>query len=747
MADNRLDGVLQHIHKLVAAEHGGAPADGELLERFVRRRDEAAFAALVQRHGPMVLGVCRRVLKDSHDAEDACQAAFLILARRAASIRKRASVGSWLHGVAYRAAANLRRQVARRRGREVPVVDVAQPAPAELTWCEVRTVLDEELRRLPERFRAPLLLCCLEGRTRDEAAQELGWNLGTLRGRLERGRELLRARLRRRGVGLSAALLAALLTGRAASAAVPAALVVSIIKAAAASAAGRAAPAGVVSAQAAAVAEGVVRTMLMTRLKIITGVLLALGLVGLGAGLLTSGALSARPPGDQAAAEPPGPRDADAPPAADDKEQPAGRQLARNEAESRDNLKQLAIAIHNYNDVYGHLPAPAIYAGEQPGAGGAQGGPGGGRGGMIPGRGGRPGAGSMGPGGGPGLPPGAGPPTSGGRPGASGGGGWPGGPGGRAGAGSPGGPPSEAGWAPGGPGGGGGGAGATATPGGGDKPAGGAGTGGPGLPGTEAGAARRGGKALLSWRVALLPFLGEANLYKQFRLDEPWDGPHNKKLLAKMPKVYAPPGVKTREPYTTFYQVFVGGGAIFEKHQVARLPASIPDGTSNTILIAEAGAAVPWTKPEDMHFAPDEPLPELGGMYPKIFNVVFADGAAAALLKQAGPDQLRGAITCAGGEVVDWDKIKAPASPRAAALREQNGRLKEELAKERARLDELRRKRRVLAEEDADSERLRKENEQLEKMIRDTRDQAERLRQEIERLKQAPGKRPGDRKP
>jgi hypothetical protein len=260
------------------------------------------------------------------------------------------------------------------------------------------------------------------------------------------------------------------------------------------------------------------------------------------------------------------------------------------------------------------------------------------------------------------------------------------------------------------------------------------------------GGAGAGGKALLSWRVAILPYLGEGNLYKQFRLDEPWDGPHNKGLLEKMPKVYAPPGVKTREPYTTFYQVFVGGGAIFEKHRWAAFPAAVPDGTSNTILIAEAGAAVPWTKPEDMRYAPDEPLPELGGLFPRIVNVALADGSVMALLKKADPDVLRAAITCAGGEVVDLDKIRAPASPRAARLHEQNERLKAELAKERAQLDELRREQRVLAEEDADSERLRKENAQLEKLIRDTRDQAEQLRQEIERLKQAPGKRPGDRK-
>jgi RNA polymerase sigma factor (sigma-70 family) len=708
MADDRLDGVLQHIRKLVAAGHDRAPADAELLERFVRHRDEAAFAALVQRHGPMVLGVCRRVLKDAHDAEDACQAAFLVLARRAGSVRNRGSVGSWLYGVAYRAAANLRRQVARRRGREVPAVDVGQ-SPPEVSWREVQALLDEELRALPERFRAPLLLCCLEGRTRDEAAQELGWSLGTLRGRLERGRELLRARLARRGVGLSAALLAALLTGRAASAAVPVALVVSIVRVAADAAAGRALAAGAVSARAAAVAEGVARAMRMTRLKIVTGVLLALGLVGLGAGLLTSGAQSAPPPdgGAGAAAEPARPWAAD-----QNKEQPAGPQLARNEAESRGNLKQLTLAMLKYAEAMNSLPAPAIYAGQPPPVAGGElgGGMGSGAAGVPPG--GQRGSGSSGPG----MEGGAG-----GASPASGAGGT------AAGAGAPGGS--------------------------GSSPGGVTGSGGAGGPAggmskhSEDGAGGTGGKALLSWRVAILPYLGEGALYKQFKLDEPWDGPHNKRLLEKMPKVYAPPGVKTREPYTTFYQVFVGGGAVFEKHRRPAFPASIPDGTSNTILIAEAGAAVPWTKPEDMHYAPDEPLPELGGLFPNSFNVALADGTAVALLKKADPDVLRAAITCAGGEVVDMDRIKAPASAREARLREQNQRLKEELAKERARLDELRGERRVLAEEGADSERLRGENEQLEKMIRDTRDQAERLRREIERLKQAPGKQPGTRSP
>src|SRR5437763_6451073 len=195
MPHGQLDNVLHHLRRLVAAECAAPGPDRALLERIVRGRDEAAFAALVKRHGPMVLGVCRRVLRHEQDAEDACQAAFLVLARKAAAVRKKDSIGSWLHGVAFRAASNLRRAAARRHAREQPAADEPRAGDAEVTWREVRTVLDEELRRLPERFQAPLLLCCLEGRTRDEAAQELGWSLATLRGRPERGRALLRGRL------------------------------------------------------------------------------------------------------------------------------------------------------------------------------------------------------------------------------------------------------------------------------------------------------------------------------------------------------------------------------------------------------------------------------------------------------------------------------------------------------------------------------------------------------------------------
>src|SRR5262249_26989691 len=143
--------------------------DGDLLERFLTRREEAAFALLVQRHGPMVLGVCRRVLHDRHTAEDAFQATFLILVRRATSIRKHESVGSWLHGVARRVAVKARAQAAARCRRERRATDMPRAQPLDdLTWQELRGVLDEEIGRLPEKYRAALVHCALEGQSYDQ---------------------------------------------------------------------------------------------------------------------------------------------------------------------------------------------------------------------------------------------------------------------------------------------------------------------------------------------------------------------------------------------------------------------------------------------------------------------------------------------------------------------------------------------------------------------------------------------------
>jgi RNA polymerase sigma factor (sigma-70 family) len=182
-----------------------APADttdAALLGRFVTSRDEAAFAVLVRRHSPMVLGVCRRVLGCEADAEDACQAVFLLLARRAGAVRTPAAVGGWLHAAAYRLAQKARTQQTRRRARERRA---ARPAAADApaAWAELQGVLDGVLAGLPERYRAALVLCYLEGRTQDETARRLGCPLATLRSRVARGRKLLRDRLARRGLSLS----------------------------------------------------------------------------------------------------------------------------------------------------------------------------------------------------------------------------------------------------------------------------------------------------------------------------------------------------------------------------------------------------------------------------------------------------------------------------------------------------------------------------------------------------------------
>jgi RNA polymerase sigma factor (sigma-70 family) len=193
------------------------PSDPELLERFTRNRDEAAFAALVRRHHPMVLGVCRRVLHHAQDAEDACQAVFLVLARKATSVRGREVLAGWLYRVASRVATKARTSVAKRSTTTAADVPGPDDATQDVTWREALAVLDEELVRLPAAYRAALVLCYLEGRTQDEAARQLGWSLGTLRGQLERAREKLRARLLRRGISLPAALFGVALGGAAAS--------------------------------------------------------------------------------------------------------------------------------------------------------------------------------------------------------------------------------------------------------------------------------------------------------------------------------------------------------------------------------------------------------------------------------------------------------------------------------------------------------------------------------------------------
>lgn len=279
--------------------------DAHLVQRFVARRDEAAFEELVRRHGPMVLGVCRRVLPGPHDADDAFQATFLVLARKAATLRKRQSVSSWLYGVAVRVAKNLNSSVAarskhERQAREMPKHD----ASSETAWEELRPVLDEELDRLPEKYRAPVVLCYLEGKTNQQAARELGWTKGTVSGRLARARDVLRHRLAARGVVLSAGVLATLLTQNAAAAGLPPALVTSTAHAATLIALGEAITTGLISAQAAALTQGMIQAMMIAKMKLAATAMLALALLAGGAGLVAHRALADGPSAPRAKKKP-----------------------------------------------------------------------------------------------------------------------------------------------------------------------------------------------------------------------------------------------------------------------------------------------------------------------------------------------------------------------------------------------------------------------------------------------------------
>jgi RNA polymerase sigma factor (sigma-70 family) len=297
----------QFLRRGRAPARGGPLPDEQLLERFVTQGDAAAFEAILLRHGPTVLGVCRRVLREPAAAEDAFQATFLVLVRKAGSLRRGALLANWLYGVAYRTALRARVEAAKRTAREqaAPARELADPL-AEISVRELLAALDEELHRLSSRHRAPLIACYLEGKTRDVAARELGWSVATLGRRLEQGRRLLGGRLARRGLSLPSALLATLLPEGKAPAAVPGELTTATLTAIRQVAAGGTP----VSARAAALSEGVLRAMSMNKIKLVV-VFLVVGLLASGAGLLVYQAAAAVRAEDRPRAQAP---KADAPP-------------------------------------------------------------------------------------------------------------------------------------------------------------------------------------------------------------------------------------------------------------------------------------------------------------------------------------------------------------------------------------------------------------------------------------------------
>jgi TIGR03009 family protein len=286
--------LLGHVRRLAAAAALDHLTDGQLLRRFSRGREEAAFAALVQRHGPMVWGVCRRIVRHEQDAEDAFQATFLALARHAASIRQGGALAGWLYRVGRRVALKAgqlraRRPTPQRLAPELPCASAPCPVEAREVWA----VVEEELHHLPDKYQAPLVLCCLEGRSKAEAARQLGWKEGTVSGRLAEGRKRLRGRLLRRGPTLGAAGAAGTLTPLLAAAAPPK-LVSSTVKAALLFTAGGAEAGGLISDNVLVLAKGVSQAM-TTKMKIAAVLLLTGSVLVGGAGWLSRGVVAERP--------------------------------------------------------------------------------------------------------------------------------------------------------------------------------------------------------------------------------------------------------------------------------------------------------------------------------------------------------------------------------------------------------------------------------------------------------------------
>ncbi len=279
-------------------QRGETTKDAELLQLFISQRDDDAFETLVRRHGPMVLDVCRRILHNEADVEDCFQATFLVLVRKASSLRRRGLVSNWLYGVARNVALKARamRNLRHRKEKEAAAEKVCKAADHD--W-HLQELLDQELQALPDKYRAAIVLCDLGGMTVPAAAKQVGCPEGTLSARLVRGRAMLAKRLSRHGLAVSGGVLATALCQNAASACVPGPLVVSTVQAATLMAAGKALATGAISAKVVALTEGVLKAMLMTKIKVAIAVVMALNLIGAGVGLVycqTAGSGLDKPP-------------------------------------------------------------------------------------------------------------------------------------------------------------------------------------------------------------------------------------------------------------------------------------------------------------------------------------------------------------------------------------------------------------------------------------------------------------------
>jgi RNA polymerase sigma factor (sigma-70 family) len=286
MASEELTSVLRQMRRAVLLSERAGQTDGDLLNRYLIERDDAAFEALLGRHGAMVLGVCRRILGNEADAHDAFQATFLVFVRKAASIEPRGMVGNWLYGVAQRTSLRARAMNQQREANARLLKPMLRDPSPDQDQVELNDLLDQELSHLPHKYRAPVVLCGLEGRSLEEAARQLDCPAGTVASRLARGRELLAKRLARQGLALSGTALTATLGKQAASAGVPAALYASTAQAASALAAGPALAAGIISSKVLTLMEGTVRTMVFSKLQWVAVICLSLSLAGGGGTLI-----------------------------------------------------------------------------------------------------------------------------------------------------------------------------------------------------------------------------------------------------------------------------------------------------------------------------------------------------------------------------------------------------------------------------------------------------------------------------
>jgi len=506
--------IRNYLRQAVGTDPSGS-ADTELLARFAQSRDETAFELLVWRHAALVQRICRSVLKDHHASEDAAQAAFLTLARKAHSFSGTGSVVGWLYRVARRIAVRLAKDRARRAVTSAGLERVPDSTPALDAAPDEVAALCAEVDRLPERYRIPILLCFFEGLTHAEAARRTGWPIGTVAGRLARAKDVLARRLSRRGVGVAGVALG-----------MPAGSFVGSTAQAAPAFAARNAVVPGVELSTVKLAEGAMQTMTATTWKLIaasiTVAFTAAGVWGLSGHQSTDSnpqltlvaaaqpAAAAQPP----AAAQPAPRHPNATPA--------------QRAKCMNNLKQILLAFHNYHDVHGNMPHDIT-----------------------------------------------------------------------------------------------------------DKD----------------------GKPILSWRVAILPYIEQDNLYKQFKLDEPWDSEHNSKLLARMPSTYRI-DIQQKDATKTYYQVFAGPGTMFEPGKKVKLQ-DIQDGTSNTIAAVEAGPPVEWSKPADIPYDPKNPLTKLEGPFANVMHAAHGDGSARAYPRDVPEKTLRLLIERNDGQVIpDLDKLR-----------------------------------------------------------------------------------------